>query len=172
LVDNLSRLNEGEESDRQGVFHILGIFNHFHQFSFSLPEGIFENVLGFNPQLSSKLVSKTRIMNWLLDRIQPKTHDENRGYAAELLPILLQDNQANRLELGKQDGVETILKVLSVCRRPTPDSFIYPLYSNTAGETLSTLMKQNSWRTHLMHYVLLWPSLPSRAYSLPVKVLI
>lgn len=25
LVDNLGRLNETEESDRQGVFHILGI---------------------------------------------------------------------------------------------------------------------------------------------------
>jgi hypothetical protein len=25
LVDNLGRLNESEESDRQGVFHILGM---------------------------------------------------------------------------------------------------------------------------------------------------
>jgi beta-catenin-like protein 1 len=25
LVDNLSRLNEVEESDRQGVFHVLGM---------------------------------------------------------------------------------------------------------------------------------------------------
>jgi beta-catenin-like protein 1 len=41
-------------------------------------------------------------------------HDENRGYAAELLSILLQNNVDNRLELGKKDGVETILKVLSV----------------------------------------------------------
>jgi hypothetical protein len=43
-----------------------------------------------------------------------KTHDENRGYAAELLSILLQDNSKNRLEFGKQDGVEALLKVLSV----------------------------------------------------------
>ena len=28
LVDNLKRLNETEESDRQGVFHILGTFPH------------------------------------------------------------------------------------------------------------------------------------------------
>jgi len=26
LVDNLTRLNESEESDRQGVFHILGAY--------------------------------------------------------------------------------------------------------------------------------------------------
>jgi beta-catenin-like protein 1 len=54
------------------------------------------------------------MLAWLLDRIQSKTHDENRGYAAELLSILLQEDVDNRLELGKKDGVETILKVLSV----------------------------------------------------------
>jgi hypothetical protein len=76
--------------------------------------GIFENLLGFNPQLSSQLVSKTPILVWLLSRIQSKTHEENRGYAAEILSILLQDNHVNRLELGKKDGVEVLLKVLSV----------------------------------------------------------
>ncbi|KAJ7904564.1 armadillo-type protein [Mycena olivaceomarginata] len=105
LVDNLTRLNEAEESDRQGVFHILGIF---------------ENVLGFNPELSTQLVAKTGILPWLLTRIQSKTHDENRGYAAELLSILLQNNRPNRQELGKKDGVETFLKVLSQYRRRDP----------------------------------------------------
>ena len=80
--------------------------------------GAFENILGFNPGLSEKLVAKTKIMNWLLDRIQAKTHDENRCYTAELLSILLQNNSANRRTLGKLDGVETILKVLSVSRWP------------------------------------------------------
>lgn len=53
-------------------------------------------------------------MSWLLERIQSKTHDENRGYAAELLSILLQNAIPNRQEFGKKDGVEAILKVLSV----------------------------------------------------------
>ncbi|KIK95590.1 hypothetical protein PAXRUDRAFT_374045 [Paxillus rubicundulus Ve08.2h10] len=105
LVDNLSRLNEAEESDRQGVFHIIGVF---------------ENVLGFNPDLSVQLVSKTKMMNWLLERIQQKTHDENRSYAAELLSILLQNSTPNRQELGKKDGVEVILKVLSQFRHRDP----------------------------------------------------
>ncbi|EGO01916.1 hypothetical protein SERLA73DRAFT_166428 [Serpula lacrymans var. lacrymans S7.3] len=105
LVDNLSRLKETEEADRQGVFHILGVF---------------ENVLGLNPELSTLLVAKTKIMQWLLNRIQSKNHDENRGYAAELLSILLQDNVSNRMELGKNDGVESILKVLSQFRRRDP----------------------------------------------------
>ncbi|KAJ4478161.1 Catenin-beta-like protein [Lentinula aciculospora] len=105
LVGNLKRLNEEEESDRQGVFHILGFF---------------ENVVGFNPSLATDLVSKTNILAWLLERIQWKKHDENRGYAAELLSILLQDNQTNRLELGKKDGIETLLKVVSQYRRRDP----------------------------------------------------
>lgn len=105
LVDNLSRLNETEESDRQGVFHILGVF---------------ENMLGFNPDLSLILVSKTKMMNWLLNRIQSKTHDENRGYSAELLSILLQNNAVNRQDFGKKDGVEIALNVLSQFRRRDP----------------------------------------------------
>jgi len=76
--------------------------------------------LGFNPQLSIQLVEKTSILPWLLNRVQLKTHDENRGYAAELLAILLQDNSKNRLEFGKQDGVEALLKVLSQYRRRDP----------------------------------------------------
>ncbi|KAK2466249.1 hypothetical protein APHAL10511_001891 [Amanita phalloides] len=105
LVDNLSRLNEQEEADKQGAFHILGIF---------------ENLLGFNPDLAMELVSKTKFVTWLLNRIQSKDHDENRGYAAELLSILLQNNTTNRLELGKHNGVEVILKVLSQYRRRDP----------------------------------------------------
>ncbi|KAI0337925.1 DUF1716-domain-containing protein [Trametopsis cervina] len=105
LVDNLKRLNEAEESDRQGVFHILGIF---------------ENLVGYNSELSSQLVSKTTILEWLLARLRIKKHDENRGYAAELLSILLQNHRENRLALGKQNGVETILQVLSQYRKRDP----------------------------------------------------
>jgi beta-catenin-like protein 1 len=54
------------------------------------------------------------MLPWLLTRVQSKMHDENRGYAAELLAILLQNNRDNRLSLVKHDGVEAMLKVLSV----------------------------------------------------------
>lgn len=87
--------------------------------------GVFENVLGFKANLSVQLVEKTKVLGWILNRIQLKTHDENRGYAAEILSILLQDNRANRLELGKKDGVETILKVLSV-RNPSCAPYSLP----------------------------------------------
>ncbi|KAH8830938.1 Catenin-beta-like protein [Flagelloscypha sp. PMI_526] len=105
LVDNLARLNEEEESDKQGVFHVLGVF---------------ENVLSFNPTIATAFVAKTTILSWCLKRIQPKAHDENRSYAAELLSILLQDNNANRLAFGKQDGVEICLQVVSQFRKKDP----------------------------------------------------
>ncbi|KAF8261390.1 Catenin-beta-like protein [Lactarius quietus] len=105
LVDNMTRFNEAEESDRQGIYHILGIF---------------ENFVGSNPPLAERLVLKTKLLPWLLNRIQSKTHDENRGYAAELLSILLQGSRLNRLELGEKDGVETLLNVASNFRRRDP----------------------------------------------------
>ncbi|KAI0081766.1 DUF1716-domain-containing protein [Panus rudis PR-1116 ss-1] len=105
LVDNLSRMNEEEESDKQGVFHILGIF---------------ENLIGFDDKLATKLVEKTAIMEWILKRVQAKTYDENRGYAAELLSILLQNNRHNRLKFGEKNGVETLLQVLSHYRKRDP----------------------------------------------------
>lgn len=70
--------------------------------------------MGFNPGLSAKLASQTHLITWLLKRIQAKSHDENRGYAAELLSILLQSRNENRLVLNENDGMEIILKVLSV----------------------------------------------------------
>ncbi|EPT03786.1 hypothetical protein FOMPIDRAFT_1046816 [Fomitopsis schrenkii] len=105
LVDNLNRLNEAEEADRQGVFQTLGIF---------------ENIIGSNADFAPQLVAKTSVLKWLLDRLQSKDHNENRGYAVEILSILLQNNRANRLEFGKQDGVETSLKVLSQYRKRDP----------------------------------------------------
>ena len=95
----MDRLNEEEEADRQGVFHVLGIL---------------ENVLAFNPDVSKILVKKTKTLSWTLNRIQNPVEDDNRGYAAELLSIILQNDRENRLAYGKNDGVEISLKVLSV----------------------------------------------------------
>ncbi|KAI0035998.1 Catenin-beta-like protein [Vararia minispora EC-137] len=105
LVDNMTRFNEAEDADRQGIFHVLGIF---------------ENIVGSNPALAERLILKTKLLPWLLQRIQSKTHDANRGYAAELLSILLQESRPNRLELGKADGVETLLTVTSRYRKRDP----------------------------------------------------
>jgi len=70
--------------------------------------------LGVNPELAEQIVDKTRFLMWLLRRMQAETHDENRGYASELLSILLQSSRKNRLVLAKEGGVEVLLQTLAV----------------------------------------------------------
>jgi beta-catenin-like protein 1 len=115
LVDNLGRFKEEEDVDRQGLFHVLGeLCSPLRNTSYNRAIGIFENIIGFNPQLSSHLVDKTALMKWLLSRIQAKTHDGNRGYVAELLVILLQNNRHNRAKFAAADGIEILLTVAAV----------------------------------------------------------
>ncbi|KAI7859083.1 Catenin-beta-like protein [Circinella umbellata] len=105
LVQNLERLDEKEDADRQGVFKILGIM---------------ENLLGLEPQLAEKIGLKTNILPWLLKRIQGKEYDSNRGYAAEIISILLQENRDIRLKLGELDGIDLLLRALSTYRKKDP----------------------------------------------------
>ena len=44
LVDNLARLNESDEADRQGVFHVLGIANQRCQFLLALQPYVHRNI--------------------------------------------------------------------------------------------------------------------------------
>lgn len=112
--------------------------------------GIFENIIGSNADFAPQLVAKTSVLKWLLDRLQSKDHNENRGYAVEILSILLQNNRANRLEFGKQDGVETSLKVLSVrvCSLVRQTQFD-TIASNTVNVTRLIQMRPSSWKTFL-----------------------
>ena len=134
----MTRFNEAEESDRQGIFHVLAIF---------------ENFVGSKPPLAERVVLKTKLLPWLLNRAQSKTHDENRGYATELLSILLQGSKLNRLELGKSDGVEILLNIASVRYHPKSLSSFSHIHSNFVDETPSMLMRPSLWRTLLIRYV-------------------
>lgn len=89
-MQNLGRLDESEESDRQGVFKLLGIM---------------ENLLSLEPTLADRIALKTELLPWLLKRIQPKGYDSNRGYASEILSILLQDSRGNQSSISL-DGFE------------------------------------------------------------------
>lgn len=98
MVSNLSRLNEEEETDRQGVFHILGVF---------------ENLVTFMPPLAEQLATTTVVLSWLLDRLKHTAFDSNKQYASEILAILLQ-RPANAEKALGLDAVESLLMVLSV----------------------------------------------------------
>jgi beta-catenin-like protein 1 len=95
----LTRLNEGEEADRQGVFQVLGIF---------------ENMIALSPAVVVLLTEKTNLIKWLLGRIAASESDANRAYSAELMSILLQQGVASRQLFGKLGGVEVVLQVCSV----------------------------------------------------------
>lgn len=61
-------------------------------------------------------MGKQGLMHWLLRRIKAKTpFDANKLYASELLSILLQHTQENRLLLGDIDGIDVLLQQLAVC---------------------------------------------------------
>lgn len=106
------------------------------------------------PSLAATVVSKTAVMQWLLKRIQGGKHDENRSYAAELLSILLQTNVDSKLALAKYDGVETLLKVLSVRSLVL---ILTPLLTlpNSSSESVipSTPTRRNLWKMYLTLYV-------------------
>ncbi len=99
LVANLTRLTETEDTDRQGVFQVLGTF---------------ENLLSFMPPLANQIVSDTTLFPWLLKRVSQKEYDSNKQYASEILAILLQESRENVLRLAELEGMEVMLKVLSV----------------------------------------------------------
>jgi beta-catenin-like protein 1 len=101
LVPNLTRLNEQEEeSDRTGVFNILGIF---------------ENLLSFIPPLAVQVINNTDLLPWLLKRIgRDRDYDSNKQYATEILSILLQEEREVRLKFVELKGVDVTLEAVAV----------------------------------------------------------
>ncbi|CEG80476.1 hypothetical protein RMATCC62417_14809 [Rhizopus microsporus] len=107
LVQNLNRLDEKEEADRQGVFKVLGIF---------------ESIVSLDPKYAENIALKTEALTWLLNRIQNKSFDANIAYASEVLSILLQDSRDIRLKVGELDGVDILLRALSAYRKKDASS--------------------------------------------------
>ncbi|KAL7420182.1 hypothetical protein Q5752_005148 [Cryptotrichosporon argae] len=105
LVANLSRFDEAEDADRQGVFQTLGIF---------------ENLLSFMPPLAEQVVATTTLLPWLLGRVKREEYDSNKQYASEILAILLQDSRDVALRLGELGGMDAQLTVLAQYRKTDP----------------------------------------------------
>ncbi|KAL7266470.1 hypothetical protein RUND412_010983 [Rhizina undulata] len=106
LTQNLARLNEGNESDRNGVYHTLSVFEN----------------LASQKSLAEQIVHETNIMPWLLQRIQIRESpiSQNKQYSAELLAILLQSSPLNRKRLTELNGVDLLLQLLSPYRKRDP----------------------------------------------------
>ena len=106
LVSNFARFDEGNESDRSGVYHALSVLEN----------------LASRTSLAEKIAQDTSVLKWLLERIQKKESpvSQNKQYAAEVLAILLQSSPINRRKLCELDGVDLLLQLLATYRKRDP----------------------------------------------------
>ena len=106
LLQNLERLDEdGSESDRQGVYHTLAVFE-----GLASQTGVAERV------------GNDAVLRYLLQRLQRKETpvSQNKQYAAEVLQVLLQSPSEVRQRVLKLKAVDAILQLLSAYRKRDP----------------------------------------------------
>lgn len=108
LQQNLERLDEAHEPERNGVHHGLNIIEN----------------LGSHPGYIERILVGNQILPWILKRAarQETPVSQNKQYAAELLTVLAQSSRVNRQKLLDLDGVEIHLQLLSNYRRHNPQS--------------------------------------------------
>ncbi|KAL8731842.1 MAG: hypothetical protein Q9166_003126 [cf. Caloplaca sp. 2 TL-2023] len=106
LYDNVLRLDEANESDRTGLYHVLGVLEN----------------LSSRTAVAESLGKDTLFIPWLLKRIQQKEFvvSQNKQYSAEILAILLQTASANRTKFIDIDGIDILLQLLSPYRKRDP----------------------------------------------------
>ncbi|GJN88169.1 hypothetical protein Rhopal_001134-T1 [Rhodotorula paludigena] len=141
VVAQLTRLNEEDESERNGVFHTLGLI---------------ENLVSLTPQLAAPfLSSKNSFLQFLVDRLaedkKPVEYEQNRFYAAEMLALVLSlppevvdgVNEA-RYRVGKDGWMDQLLKVLSVYRKRDPVSGDETEYMENVFDALCSALSSPS----------------------------
>ncbi|KAK6344802.1 hypothetical protein TWF718_006756 [Orbilia javanica] len=106
LTQNLDRLREENDEDRNGIYHTLSVFEN----------------LASQQAVSERVVKETKVLGWLLERIKVKESpvSQNKQYAAEILSILVQSSAQNRKRLIEIDGVDVLLQLLSPYRKRDP----------------------------------------------------
>ncbi|KAJ6786889.1 hypothetical protein PWT90_00031 [Aphanocladium album] len=107
LVSNFSRLNEDDDSDRNGVYYALGIL---------------ENLCS-RAQIAARIGKQERLVQWLLQRISRKETNvtQNKQYAAEILAILAQASDDSKTALSEADATDQLLQLVAQYRRRDPD---------------------------------------------------
>ncbi|PAA77058.1 hypothetical protein BOX15_Mlig001294g5, partial [Macrostomum lignano] len=105
LVQNLDRLDETIKEEADGVHSSFGII---------------ENLCEARPDCLEQMASKQGLLACLLKRIGKRGFSPNKLYASELLAILLQSSEPNRLLLGELKGVDILLNQLAHYKRQDP----------------------------------------------------
>lgn len=107
LVQNLERLDENLKEESDGVHNTLSIV---------------ENITEFRPECCTE-AAQQGLMVWLLKRIKAKMpFDGNKLYSSEILAILLQNSDENRLLIGELDGIDVLLQQLASYKRNDPSN--------------------------------------------------
>jgi beta-catenin-like protein 1 len=105
IIQNLSRLDEENDEDAQGVFNTMGII---------------ENLIEIRPSLAITVCDKTHILKFLLNRLKMKKFDGNKLYCSEILSILLQSDPLISLKICNLHGVngmEMLLQCVASYRK-------------------------------------------------------
>lgn len=107
LVQNFSRLDEKNETDRSGIYHSLSVLENFASKS----------------SIAERVGHETSVLSWLLKRMQHRETPvgQNKQYSAEVLEILLQSSEGNRRRLSELDGIDALLQILSAYRKKDPE---------------------------------------------------
>ena len=62
-------------------------------------------------QVAEELLTKGKLLKWMLGRLRPREFDSNKQYCAEVLAILLQGSTINQKHLVDAHGLDTLLYV-------------------------------------------------------------
>lgn len=107
LVQNMSRLDETNKDEADGVYNTFAVV---------------ENMIDFRPEIC-QLAVEQGLLAWILKRLRAKIpYDANRSYGSEILAVLLQSNDECKKVTGEQDGIDILLQQLAVFKRHNPSS--------------------------------------------------
>lgn len=105
LVTNcLERFDESVKEESDAVHNIMGIF---------------ENLTEFRPDMCVE-IAEQGVLAWILKRLKGKGFDANKLYCSEILSILIQSTNENRILLGEQDGIDLLLQQLAFYKKHDP----------------------------------------------------
>ncbi|ROT40931.1 DUF1716-domain-containing protein [Sodiomyces alkalinus F11] len=141
LVSNLKRLDESDETDAGGVYHVLSVV---------------ENTMS-RPAVAQTVGLDDALLRWLLDRVQRKEEGvsagvtQNRQYSAELLAIISQVSAATRRKLVEMDVVDVMLQLAAPYRRRDPEKGgEEEEYVQNLFETLVSLVDEPEGKTKFL----------------------
>lgn len=107
LVSNcLERFDETVKEESDAVHNVFSIF---------------EQLTEFRPECCED-IAQQGLMQWILKRLKVKQYDANKLYCSEVLSILIQNTNENRVLLGTLDGIDILLQQLAIYKRHDPNT--------------------------------------------------